>query len=124
MFVISPKQGLCKVGATGLTVDTGSGGSDLRMVFERIAGRLATKYGDPEHSFDFLQAGSIWREPNEWMMALKLKERVLANSWTGSDGVVILLQANALSSNKGWVSLSYEFPNFRACTKELETAIY
>jgi hypothetical protein len=122
-FFVSPKQGLCKVFGIGKTVDTGSDGSDLRMVFQRVEDRLKAKYGPPTLAADYLNSGSIWHEPNEWMMALKLKERQLATFWQYESGSIEVI-ANSVGSNQGWVMLQYEFPNFKACKTELDNAIY
>ena len=73
--------------------------------------------------------GSIWKEPNDWMMGLKQKERTLVAFWdeeTGADMsstvANIMLEANATSSSSGYLSLSYEFDNAQVAFDEREAS--
>jgi hypothetical protein len=123
LLLADDSTGLCKVVATGVTVETSVYGTELRIAFDRIEEAITEKYRQGSRS-DFLRAGSIWDEPNDWMMAIRQKERVLATYWENPapDVRVIMLQANALSANRGWVSLHYEFANFPACKKRIDAA--
>lgn len=115
--VISPQKGLLKVGAIGVDVETSSSGFELRHSFDALEQALTDNYGTPEKTFDFLQAGSIWNEPQDWMMGLLKHDRVLAYYWSPKPGAIhhiesIGLEAKALSSEKGYIVLSYEFEGF------------
>ncbi len=116
-------SGVCRVLAVGRSVDTNVYGNGLRARFDAVRDGLKGKYG--EHKlFDFLQAGSIWREANEWMRALRKKERMLEAIWLEQNGATLTdelhgvsLEAVADSDNTGHLVLSYEFKNADACRK-------
>jgi hypothetical protein len=109
-------------------LEMNSFGSQIKSTFKSIEEALVEKYGAVTKRYDFLQSGSIWNEPEDWAMALSKEERHLGSYWTFSparteDGVQsIFLNANALSSSKGYVSLDYESSNFDQCSKELNKA--
>jgi hypothetical protein len=80
-------------------------------------------YGQPSNSADFLRSGSIWREPEDWMMGLTKKERTLATWWVALSRngqnvslphqiTGILLDTTGLGPSKGCLFLSYEFQGF------------
>ena len=126
-LVVSPKEGLCKVSAIGRNISTSVYGSEGKQVFDRIDEMVAEKYGRGKR-FDFLRSGSIWNEPRDWMMGLLKKERVLVSFWDPKEGSSlpptisnIGLELIALSTEKAYVRLSFEFFNFDACSKELKT---
>jgi hypothetical protein len=109
------EKGLLKVVASSNNIDTNDFGEALKDKFEQIQAGLSKAYG-PGKSYDFLQAGSIWNEPQDWMMGLLKHERTLATYWELSarqDHVTtIALEAVALSREKGYISLGYEFEGF------------
>jgi hypothetical protein len=108
--------GLVKVFAVGKDIRTSSYGSEVRESFTQIQEALTQTYGKPSNTFDHLRYGSIWNEPRDWMMGLLKKERTLDYFWmTGPypNGITsIELEANALSSEKAYIVLSYEFEGF------------
>lgn len=118
-LVITPKFGLCKFTGWISNVSTNGFGSNLRQKYESLFEALSAKYGAPQ-SYDFLQKGSIWHEPREFMTALKKEERSLAAFWTQDklalpDNIAaITLKAHAISESVGMISLSY------SSTKEAE----
>jgi hypothetical protein len=115
MLTISPEKGLLKVAAVSKDIDTNVYGDDLLREFAGINRVLSKTYGQGEE-FDYLKAGSIWSEDKQWMMALLRGEREFARAWEfliPTDHVtVMLLQAKALSPERGYISLSYEFEGF------------
>ena len=114
-LTISPQKGLLKVTAVSKDIDTNVYGDDLIRQFAEINRPLSKTYGEGEE-FDFLKAGSIWSEDKQWMMALLRGEREFARAWeflVPIDHItVILLQGKALSPERGYISLSYEFEGF------------
>jgi hypothetical protein len=117
MCVISPTKGLVKVVALGIDIQTSGTGSELSSSFGEIAAALTANYGEPEKKFDFLHAGSIWSEPQDWMMGLLKLDRTLEYFWSvdsASHAHVehLVLEAKAISSEKGYLVLSYEFEGF------------
>jgi hypothetical protein len=71
---VTQGDGLCKVMGIGKTLDTNSFGTEIQSAFDELEQALARKYGRHK-KFDFLQAGSIWNEPRDWMSGLRHKER-------------------------------------------------
>lgn len=127
MFVVTPEHGLCKVVALGKTINTNVFGADVKSEYESLLNAITAKYGAPSSTFDTLLAGSIWRDPNDWMMGLFKKERNLTSYWTLStiknlpDSLQsIMISASGLSPNKGYIHLGYEFDNFDKCKKSIE----
>jgi hypothetical protein len=118
--LVTPTHGLCKIIATGRNITTSSFGSEVQEAHSRLREALTSKYGQPTNNYDFLKAGSIWRERNEWMMALVRKERVLATFWTDKPRLPdslqgIHLEARGLSTSTGYVILDYEFEGSNEC---------
>jgi len=120
ILTISPERGLLKVAAVSKDIETSVYGEELRQEFEEIKGGLTKTYGEGD-TFDFLKAGSIWDEDKQWMMALLSRERELASAWQFSiptDHVTVLfLEARALSPERGYISISYEFEGFEQYVK-------
>ncbi len=118
MLVMSPTSGLAKIIAISKDIQTNSQGHSLRGKFEDIQTVLESKYGESE-TMDLLMPGSIWDDPGDFMMAIKLEERILVCSWFEDNDSMkaynldaIALQAKATDSNTGYLSLLYEFTNF------------
>jgi hypothetical protein len=112
VLIFSPKDGLLKIGAIGHDINTNGFGEAVHDSFVEIRDAISQTYGQPEHNFDFLQSGSIWKEPEDWMMGLLKEERTLAANWrTALPNRInlILLEAKASSTEKGYLSLGYEF---------------
>lgn len=127
-LLISPKAGLCQIRALGKNIDTDSYGLALKSKFEELSNSLSSLYGKAETT-DLLLAGSIWKEPQDWMMGLNKKERFLSATWKGAKETplknnidTISLEARANSSSKGYVYLQYSFTNDDVCQAEIEGA--
>lgn len=109
---ISPEKGLLKVVALSKDIETNSFGETLKDKFDQIRTGVSKAYGEGK-SFDFLQSGSIWNDPQDWMMGLLKKERNLMTYWklnASQDHITfVALEAVALSQDKGYISLGYEF---------------
>jgi len=126
-IILTPQQGLCKIQAAGKDVKTSSFGSELKEKHNDLVKALSNKYGSPGNNFDFLRTGSIWKDPQDWMMALLKKERTLASYWSPPertnlpDSVLsIQLEAAASSGSTGYIRLGYEFDNLDACIAVLK----
>lgn len=122
-FLITPQHGLCKINALTFDIKTSIYGGELKGRFDDFRDALNSKYGR-SRDYDELRAGSIWDEPRDWMMGLRKKERSLASFWDSQEGsrmpnnlASIMLEARAISSEKGFLFLSYEYKNFDACIK-------
>ena len=127
-LLISPKAGLCQIRAVGKNIDTDSYGLALKSRFEDLSSSLSSLYGKAETT-DLLLAGSIWKEPQDWMMGLNKKERFLSATWKGTKETplknnigAISIEARANSSAQGYVYLQYTFTNDDVCQAEIEGA--
>jgi hypothetical protein len=126
-LLATPEHGLCKIMAIGRTVVTSVYGTQLKEKFNDVSDALESKYGKPDSDgkHDFLNRGSIWNEPQDWMMALRKKERTLFRYWSGKnlpDNLsTVSIEATAQSTEKGYVIVYYEFSNFAACRQTTKT---
>jgi hypothetical protein len=119
-LIFSPTDGLLKVMAIGKDISTNGFGEAVRSSFREIRNALLQTYGKPNPDLDFVRAGSIWKEPEDWMMGLRKDERYLESAWQEeklplpNQIHVIVLEAKALSTEKGFLELSYEFNGWDA----------
>lgn len=127
-LLISPKSGLCQIRALGKNIDTDSYGLALQSKYKELFDSLSSIYGKLK-STDFLLSGSIWKEPQDWMMALNKKERFLSAQWEESSATPlknrltsVSMEVRANDSSKGYVYLQYDFNNIDACNAEIEEA--
>lgn len=117
-LTFSPQNGLVRVAAIGITIDTNGFGFEVDSAFRDILASLSKTYGQAE-TFDFTRSQGLWTAASEWMMALRTKERVLFASWQprGKGVQVIGLEAFALSTTKGYIKLVYELDGFSEYNK-------
>lgn len=122
---VGKKNGLCWIKAIGKDISTSSYGIELRSAFEEMKGKLTKAYGKGETT-DLLMPGSIWKEPNEFMMAMIKKERFLMAGWSTEKGSKLkgnIKQVGLIASpggrSKGYLSVEYYFSNNEACDKEI-----
>ena len=123
-LLILPNAGLCQIRVAGITIDSSSHGVELRNEYRRVRDALESVYGTYGEG-DYLRSGSIWNEPEDWMMAVRRNERVLQAAWDIEEGSTmrnnvkqILLGVRAPSTSKGWISLQYTFDNEEECEAE------
>ena len=117
-LVFSPKDGLLNIVAFGNGIRTNGFGEAVHDSFVQIQEGISKTYGPPDVSSDRVRDGSIWNEPQDWMMGLLKGERDLMAIWyktvfstkklpnriTG-----IVLEAKASSTEQGFLVLKYEF---------------
>jgi len=121
----TPKSGLCWIKAIGIDINTSTHGVEIKSEFRDMKKRLEEIYGKYK-IIDILLPGSIWNEPNDWMMGLIKKERFLGAIWEEGEGSTLPndlkqvgLIASAINSNKGFISIEYSFANIDDCEAEL-----
>lgn len=124
-LVIGPSAGLCKVKAISKSIATDSSGDQLRQEFEKTRGRLEKIYGKGE-TRDFVEAESIWKDPEHFMTSLQAKDRMLATIWKYEDATEleahiesVFLKALPLRSDRGFLMVEYEFVGFDDCMNEI-----
>ena len=125
-LTVGPTQGLCKIGAAGNDVQSSSYGTELRSAYNRFTDIFDKKFGGGKE-YDFLYAGSIWDDRDDFMMGLLKKERTLTKFYSADEGSVmtdglrtVMVDAKGLSTDKGYIAISYEFSNVDQCIEELE----
>lgn len=125
IVTVTPNHGLCYLKAVGVDINTSRYGSEVRTQFERVDSALKKKYASGER-VDFLRGGSIWDEPEDFMMGLVKKERLLQTYYDDEEGSKMVedvqaayLSANGLAMDKGYLVLDYRFRNFDACQAEI-----
>jgi len=122
---ISPTVGLCAIGASGKTIESNSFGEQIRTAFDNVRQSLESRYGAPTSVTDELTEGSIWHDPQDFMMGLYKQERQLRARWsdrnTGDGLRTILVSAAALTSSTAFVTLNYWFDNFDQCKAETDS---
>ncbi len=127
-LLISPTVGLCQIRALGKTIQSDSYGLNIKQKFDDLDQILTSKYGAGKKT-DFLLSGSIWKEPQDWVMGLKQQERFLMKDWKNAEQTAMKesnlsevgIQARAVDANSGYIFLEYDFKNTPACTAELES---
>lgn len=119
----TPENGVCDVEGIGKPFLNDADGSLARNSFKRIRDQLTVKYGKSE-LYDFLQSGSIWREPLEWATSLDKNQRSYNQFWTKEHKsnlpnsiTNIHLGISAIDSSTTYIFLYYQFKNFENCEK-------
>lgn len=122
LIKVSPKHGLFWIKAIGKTIVTSRHGIELKLDFQKIVEKLSGTYGKGEIS-DFLLPGSIWNEPEDFMMGLVNKERTLLSIWENhgmkNNLKTIGVIGSAIDGNSGYISLEYYFENDAIAEQEL-----
>lgn len=121
---VSPIYGVVWIKAIGKDITTNGHGTQLKTAFENLVSSIERTYGKYEKT-NFLLSGSIWDEPNDFMMGLMKKERYLIACWEKKHGStlpddirLIGVSAKARSSSSGYISLEYYSPNEDKVTEE------
>ena len=120
MVYYTEQTGLCQIRAF-IDVDetADSYGYSHREKTDWLAEQIEAKYGKPTSTFDFLHAGSIWKEPKYWLMSLRKNERSYSYHWGESvypDDIGGIL----VRSHFGFVMLGYHFTNLAQCVSDAE----
>jgi len=97
-------QGVYWIKGIGSTVHTSIYGEGIRFKEDELASQVASVYGQNYIKYDFLRSGSIWNEPEDWMIGLFKEERVYAYSWD-SDNTDPFVSRKVLSVFIGSISL-------------------
>ena len=123
----SSETGVCKVTGIGKDHDSDRYGTSVKSAFSSLSNSLNNIYG-ANKSFDFLNFGALWDEPNEWVMSLKQNERSYSTYWDEEEksdmpeGLrSVSLHVKSTSSDSAYIVLKYEFDNFDVCLKISES---
>jgi len=119
---ITPTFGLCKIVAIGPVFKTSADGAAVQSAFREQKKALEGRYGNPI-LLDDLKSSEA--KPVNWMTGLAKQVQSLSASWyeggrsnLGEGLQAVKLEANGLSSERGYLSVAYEFRNFADCQTE------
>lgn len=114
--------GACIIKAFLVRKNVDSYGVEARELANDISERLERKYGKPSENFSFLRHGSLWKNPEDWMMGLYRKERKHHTFWILKSPInevhSISLELIAPSPDSVLAIIKYEFGNVERCIKE------
>lgn len=83
---ISQKYGVFDITAFGYEIEADEYGDKIKNEMSKYLELIKKNYGEPTGNYDFLKSGSIWKEENDWLTALRKKERFYSFSWNISRG--------------------------------------
>ena len=128
MVIATAKTGVCKINGIGVDHTGDAEGSEIRGVFDKFKTILSTRYGTSKY-YDFLHANSIWSNNTEFAMSLRQNQRTLADIWDAEEHSAlapdidsIMLEAHATNTTTTYITVSYEFKNFKQCKSIVETS--
>jgi hypothetical protein len=120
--------GVYMIKAIGKNIETNGYGIGVKTAFDQLLASIERTYGKYKKTDELLR-GSIWNDPDDWMMALRRNERFLFASWDREIGSTlspdlksIAIAAAALSSSRGYVSLDYYSINYDTVNEEKKTS--
>ena len=101
--------GVCKLMGLHTVVSPDEYGDAHKSEVNRFTEIVKTKYGEPTESLDFANEGSIYDEPQDWLMGLRKRERQLANVWVKDlpDGITSI----TVVASEHHVAVEYDFAN-------------
>ncbi len=120
----SPNTGVCSVLAIGNTIENDRYGVALKQEAASIARQIAEQYGLYDRINDELSSGSIWSDPQDWMIGLKKNERTFAYLWN-DDGSrpnhvsSISVVAFGASEDSGFIAVHFNFRNKDTCRQKV-----
>lgn len=127
--LMSPKQtGVCRISAAGVDIRDGGYGVSTRNKVDEIAEQVKLTYGPWTKKFDFLMPGSIWDDPDDWLMGIAKEDRLYSYAWesvtpTAKNNVEdIVVTAKATRSDTGYVYVEINFLNSKECMKAARAA--
>lgn len=122
---ITPESGLSWIKAIGNNIQTNGFGNSIKNAFLEMEGKLIKTYGNCEKT-DLLLQGSIWNEPQDWMMAILKGERLLACNWDEKTGAKlteaiesVFLIASGREADSGFIAIEYALKNNSAAAQEI-----
>ena len=114
-------SGICFIKAMSKTIKTSKYGTELNTQYENVRKSLANKYKFDfrEEKTNFLMSGSLWDDPQYYMMGLLKEERFKFSKFVAKDSAnkiqSIFLGQNAESTESGYLALEYSGKNEQDC---------
>ena len=124
---ITPNNGLSCIRALGNNIITQGLGLEVKYEFENYINKLSKTYGEVKVINDLMQ-GSIWDQPQDWMMSIEKKERMYLAQWHEDYGlnlpnnlISITLGVFAHDDHNGQLILDYYFKNSTTAQEEISS---
>lgn len=119
----SNETGVCILMAFSKTYENDRYGQKIRADFEKFVKAISGKYGSGE-LIDFRRSGGIWKDADEWVMAIKQNELTYAYSWDSPKNTdefgYIELRIHAIRSDDSVLKMMYKGKNASKCISEIE----
>ena len=119
-----PSNGICQIKALGRDISTNAYGEEIKSKVDEIANQVGKSYGKLK-LYDFLKAGSMWDEPQEWIASFSRGERVytyVSEKKSMKNNVISIVigakVANAFSDT-GHLYAEFTFSNQSECMKNI-----
>lgn len=113
--------GTCFLKGIGKTIETNVYGTSLKSSMEKLESQISSVYGAAVDNLDRLLPGSIWDEPEDYMMSLRKNERIRIIKWETDSAQygfrTIYLGAGALSVETAYINIEYYYPSDDQCEK-------
>ena len=126
MVQATKSNGVCFVKGISDSFPSDSNGLAAIIQADKIKRQLDGKYGRSKE-LAFLVPGSIWNEPEDWMMAMLKGERRQAWEWAGPSTELdrhsldsVALGITAVATDEVSLYVEYYFKNSKKCDAELE----
>ena len=126
---VHPEKGLFAIGAAGVNIQTTPHGTALMSAYNSLLEAISKAYPTvkPE-SVNYLERGSIWNEPEDFMTALYKKERTVYVKWgqtetnptVNEEIELIFITASASKKDSGSILLGYRFTDYDEISKSLK----
>ena len=115
LLSIDSEFGLYSIYAFSDSISTSENGQQFLSKYNHIKEQLISSYGEPTKDINYLSYGSIWDEPQDFMMSLIKQDRLLGCIWeldenNGNMTVSLIPRAESLSS--GFLAIMYHSSNY------------
>lgn len=110
-------EGIFWIKAIGKDISDNGYGFSIKRRFSDILTALQNQYGDGEFT-DYLMYGSIWDEPDDFLMSIYKQDRIYLNKFDHATSEIpslyssIYLGISSLGSSKGYLVLEYYSKDF------------
>lgn len=114
--------GVCMIKGVGIDIKDNGYGLSTKAKADNLSEQLSSKYGPPTEIKDILLPGSIWDEPEDYMMSLIKKDRYSWHHWelnsSDFEGLAeIFLAPQALSRDKGYIAIEFLTASYERCNE-------
>ena len=116
--------GICLIKGISEDIPDSRYGIDTKSKTDEIAAQLTPKYGKNTEFIDNLLPGSIWDQPEDWMMGLIKEERFYMYVWKPNepvDGIIsIYLAAQNTNTDNGYFAVEFHTSKSAECEAAIE----